>query len=129
MKRRVAVIDDDVSVREALPPLLMFLGYDVEVFSSAEDFLASPSIDSADCLVLDVSMPGMSGPELHIELKGRGNAVPVVFVTAQADDSLRSPLLTQGAVECLFKPFGDDALSCALDRAFGKTPSLGAREQ
>lgn len=110
----VAVVDDDESVRESLPDLLRVSGYQVETFASAEDFLAAGDLGRTGCLVLDVSMPGMSGPELHRELQRRRRPIPVVFITAQSDESLRPRLLEQGAVDCLFKPFSEDALLAAI---------------
>ncbi|EHK52575.1 response regulator [Allomesorhizobium alhagi] len=110
----VSVVDDDESVRESLPDLLKEFGFSVRTFSSAEEFLASDSIDKTSCLILDVAMPGMTGPELQQELTCRGLRIPIVFITAQADDSIRPRLIKQGAVECLFKPFSDAALQEAL---------------
>ena len=115
----VAVIDDDDSVREALPDLLREFGFDTVAFDAAEAFLASDSIEQIRCLIVDIAMPGMTGPELHQELVRRGLHVPVIFITAHADASLRSRLLEKGAVDCLFKPFGDQDLRDALERAIG----------
>jgi len=111
----VAVIDDDMSVRESLPDLLKEFGCAVQTFASAEAFLATGDLDRTRCLILDVSMPGMSGPELHRELRGRGRVIPVVFITAYGDETMRPLLLEQGATECLFKPFTEAALLAALD--------------
>jgi FixJ family two-component response regulator len=113
----VVVIDDDESVRESLPDLLREFGYVVQAFASAEDFLAAGDLDRARCLILDVAMPGMSGPELQRELRRRGKAIPVVFITAHSDETVRPRLLEQGAVDCLFKPFSDTALLAALGSA------------
>ena len=113
----VAIIDDDESVRESLPDLLKELGFAAEAFSSAEEFLASEHIDKTRCLLLDVAMPGMSGPDLKRELTRRGREIPVVFITAHRDETVRPRLLAQGAVECLFKPFSDTALHEALSSA------------
>ena len=115
----VAVIDDDDSVREALPDLLREFGFDTVAFDAAEAFLASDSIEQIRCLIVDIAMAGMTGPELHQELVRRGLHVPVIFITAHADASLRSRLLEKGAVDCLFKPFGDQDLRDALERAIG----------
>ena len=114
----VSVVDDDVSVRESLPDLLRELGYSVRAFSSAEEFLASDCVGESRCLILDIAMPGMTGPDLQQELTVRGQEIPIVFVTAQADEFVRQRLLEQGAVECLFKPFSDTALIEALNAAF-----------
>ena len=113
----VTVIDDDQSVRESLPDLLRECGYEVEAFASAEEFLASGDVGRTKCLVLDVAMPGMSGPELQRELRRRGRAMPVVFITAHGDETMRPRLLEQGAVDCLFKPFRETALLAAIGAA------------
>jgi FixJ family two-component response regulator len=113
----VTVIDDDESVRESLPDLLREFGYAVETFASSEEFLASGDLGSTRCLILDVAMPGMSGPELHRELQRRGGAIPVVFITAHTDEAMRPRLLAQGAVDCLFKPFTEGALLAAIHTA------------
>src|ERR1700756_410655 len=83
----VSVVDDDESVRESLPDLLRELGYAAKAFASAEGYLASGCIPETRCLVLDIAMPGMSGPDLHRELILRGHAIPAIFITAGADKS------------------------------------------
>jgi FixJ family two-component response regulator len=113
----VSVVDDDESVRESLPDLLREFGYAARAFSSAEEFLASDCIGQTKCLILDIAMPGMTGPDLQRELTRRQYEIPVVFVTAHADEAVRPQLLDQGAVECLFKPFSDTALLKALNDA------------
>jgi FixJ family two-component response regulator len=113
----VAVVDDDESVRESLPDLLRASGYAAQAFSSAEEFLASDSIKQTRCLILDIGMPGMTGPDLQRELKLRQQEIPIVFITAHRDESIRPKLLERGAVECLFKPFSDTALLDALKLA------------
>lgn len=113
----VSVVDDDESVRESLPFLLEELGYAPRAFSSAKEFLASDVVSQTACLILDVMMPGMTGPELQTELKLRGHDIPIVFITANRDNSLRRGVLEQGAVECLHKPFSDTALFNALQSA------------
>ena len=115
----VAVVDENESVRESLPDLLEQSGFDVQAFESAEAFLGSKALNESSCLILDVGLPGMSGPELQEELKRRGNAIRIVFITAQGDASLRPRLLARGAVACLFKPFSDNALLDALKAALG----------
>ena len=119
LRRRflVAVIDDDESVRESLPDLLREFGYAPQAFASAEEFLASGDLVQTRCLILDIAMPGMSGPELQRELQRRGQPIPVVFVTAHADETVRPRLLEQGAVDCLFKPFSETDLVEALNAA------------
>ena len=113
----VSVVDDDESVRESLPDLLRELGFAVQAFSSADEFLASDYVDETSCLILDIAMPGMSGPDLQRELKLRRQEIPIIFITAHADETVRPRALTQGAVECLFKPFSDTALLGALNAA------------
>jgi FixJ family two-component response regulator len=113
----VSVVDDDESVRESLPDLLREFGFAASAFSSAEEFLASDCFEQTKCLLLDVAMPGMSGPDLHQELRRRRKEIPTVFITAQRDENVRSRLIEQGAVECLFKPFSEDALLKALNAA------------
>lgn len=115
----VVVVDDDESVRESLPDLLKEFGFTVLAFSSANDFLASDSVDRTMCLVLDIVMPGMSGPDLQKELKSRGYRIPIIFITAQKDESTRKRVLEQGAVDILLKPFSDVALREALSKAMG----------
>jgi FixJ family two-component response regulator len=114
----VSVVDDDESVRESLPDLLREFGFAAEVFASAEEFLASDCVCRTGCLILDVAMPGMSGPDLQRELALRRQEIPIVFITAHRDETVRPRLLEQGAVECLFKPFSDTALRDALNVAF-----------
>jgi FixJ family two-component response regulator len=113
----VVVVDDDESVRESLPDLLMEFGFKVLAFSSADEFLASDSIDRTQCLVLDMVMPGMTGLDLQSELKNRGRKIPIIFITAQKDEVIRKRVLDQGAVDVLLKPFSDTALRKALSRA------------
>ena len=114
----VSVVDDDESVRESLPDLLRELGYSVRAFSSAAEFLASDWVGETRCLILDIVMPGMTGSDLQKELAVRGQEIPIIFITAQADETVRTRSLEQGAVECLFKPFSDTALFEALNAVF-----------
>jgi FixJ family two-component response regulator len=113
----VSVVDDDESVRESLPDLLGEFGFAVRAFSSAEEFLASDCLDQTRCLILDVAMPGMTGPELQRELKLSRPNIPIVFITAQREETVRPQVLEQGAIECLFKPFSDTALLAAVNLA------------
>jgi FixJ family two-component response regulator len=117
MRALVAIVDDDESVRESLPDLLREFGFAVEAFSSAEEFLASEVVGQTKCLILDVAMPGMSGPALQRELQRRRSAIPIVFITAHADESIRPRVLEAGAVDCLFKPFSETALLGAVTTA------------
>lgn len=116
----VSVVDDDESVRESLPDLLREFGFAAQAFSSAEAFLASDYLDQTRCLVLDIAMPGMSGPDLRRELARRRQAIPIVFITAQADEAVRVGPPAGGAALCLLKPFSDTALLNALNTALGR---------
>ena len=111
------MVDDDGSVRESLLDLLMQLGFAARAFSSAEEFLASDCVDQTRCLLLDVAMPTMTGPDLQRELTRRPQAIPIIFITADRDLIVRQRLIQQGAVECLFKPFSDTALLEAINSA------------
>jgi FixJ family two-component response regulator len=119
VRKLVSVVDDDESVRESLPDLLRSFGMEVEPFSSAEAFLVSGSLARTGCLILDVAMPGMSGPELQQELVRREHEIPIIFITAHSDDRVRPTVLRQGAVACLFKPFSEAALLEAVNAALG----------
>jgi len=113
----LSIVDDDESVRDSLPDLIREFGFEARAFSSAEEFLASGPIDKTNCLILDVSMPGMSGPDLHQELKRRGQEIPTIFITAQRDEAIRARVIKQGAVGFLHKPFSDEALLAAIKTA------------
>ena len=113
----VSVVDDDESVRESLPDLIRQFGFAAQAFSSAEAFLASDVLNQTSCLLLDIAMPGMSGTELQKELLRRRQAIPMVFVTATDDRTVRPRVISQGAVECLFKPFSETALLDAINAA------------
>ena len=118
----VAIVDDDESVRESLPDLIRDFGFAARGFASAEAFLASDCISDTRCLILDVAMPGMSGPDLHRELTRRGQAIPTVFITAHGGEETQRRLLAQGAVACLIKPFSDTDLLAAIKSALGDVP-------
>jgi len=113
----VSIVDDDESVRESLPDLLKEFGFASQTFSSAEEFLVSDGIARTQCLILDVAMPGMRGPELQGELNRRKIKIPVIFITGQRDEMLVSRLIEQGAIACLIKPFSDAAMLEALNSA------------
>jgi FixJ family two-component response regulator len=117
----VAVVDDDESVRESLPDLLGEFGFAARTFSSAEEFLACDCLDQTRCLILDIAMPGMSGPDLQGELQRLGRKIPIIFITASTDRATRPRLIQQGAIECLFKPFSDTALLEAVNSALDPT--------
>lgn len=120
----VVIVDDDESVRESLPDLLRELGFAAKAFASAQELLSSDDIARVRCLLLDVCMPAMSGPELQQELVSRGVRVPIIFITARADESVRERLTQRGAVACLFKPFSEQQLQTALDAALLRTSDL-----
>lgn len=107
----ISVVDDDESVRESLPDLLREFGFEAKAFTSAEEFLASDVVGDTNCLLLDVAMPGMTGPDLQRELKLREQSIPIVFITAQREAAV------QGAIACLFKPFEPNDLLDALNTA------------
>lgn len=113
----VVVIDDDESVRESLPQLLTAMGYHATAFASAYAFLAAEAARQVDCLIVDVAMPGMSGPALQRELLSRGQVIPTIYITAQTDEWMRAALLADGAVACLFKPFMSQDLRAAIEKA------------
>ena len=113
----VSVVDDDESVRESLPDLLMELGFAARTFSSAAEFLSSDSLDQTECLILDIFMPAITGLDLQRELKLRGQQIPIIFMTAIKNETVRPQVIEQGAVECLFKPFSESALLEALNKA------------
>lgn len=115
----VSVVDDDESVRESLPDLLREFGYSAKAFSSAEEFLTSGYVEKTGCLIADIAMPGMTGPELQNELKRRKRHVPIIFISAHGLERLRAQLLALGAVACLSKPFSDETLLEALKAGFG----------
>jgi FixJ family two-component response regulator len=124
MAAMVSVVDDDISVRESLESLIRSVGLTVRAFASAEEFLNSDHPCSANCLVLDVRLPGMSGIELHHDLVASHCRVPVVFITAHGDDdSARSQALSDGAVAYLIKPFSEDELLDAVHAALNWKPS------
>ena len=113
----LSVVDDDEMLRESLPDLLREFGFAARAFSSGQEFLSSDYVDQTRCLILDVAMPGMSGLDLQKELKRRGQAIPIIFITAQKDEDVRKQAFRQGAVKFLEKPFSDSALLDAINAA------------
>jgi FixJ family two-component response regulator len=113
----ISVVDDDESLRESLEGLLKAMGYSVNVFASAEGFLGSQALAKTDCLILDVRMPGMSGPELQQKLKTFEHRIPIIFITAHGDDDVISRVMADGAIDCLLKPFSEDSLLNAIGLA------------
>jgi FixJ family two-component response regulator len=127
MECLVAVVDDDISVRESLDSLIRSVGMEVRVFASAEEFLNAAHPRKADCLVLDVRLPGMSGVELHRCLLARNRKVPVIFITAHAsDDRARLEARSDWTVAYLTKPFGEDELLDAVHAALKWEPRTEA---
>src|SRR6516164_10905247 len=124
----VSVIDDDEAVRESLQSLLKSIGYRVNTFAAAEEFLQLDDTGDTDCLILDVRLGGMSGPDLQRELIARSRTVPIVFITAHGDEMTRARVMADGAVECLVKPFSEEVLLAAVNAGFGRihdTPVTG----
>jgi len=113
----LSVVDDDEMLRESLPDLLREFGFSARAFSSGQEFLSSSYVGETRCLILDVAMPGMSGLEVQEELKRRGQAMPIIFITGQKDEEIRKQAFSQGAVKFLLKPFGDCALLEAINAA------------
>jgi FixJ family two-component response regulator len=113
----LSVVDDDESIRESLPGLIKEFGFAARAFASAEEFLASGAFAESSCLILDIAMPGMSGPELYEELKRRGEKIPVIFITGQKDEAIRARAFQQGAAGFLLKPFSEAALLAAIKAA------------
>jgi len=101
----VAIVDDDPSMRQAMASLLAAYGFEVELFSSAEEFLTSIHFHRTDCLVLDIRMPGMSGLQLQRELLTRRRHLPIIFVTAHGNKNQEQLAIRAGAVAFLSKPF------------------------
>lgn len=121
MRKLVAIVDDDESVRESLPHLLRSFGFEAQPFASAEAFLTSENLADTDCLVLDVAMPGMTGLELQCELARRGNDIAIVVITAQVDEGVRERMLGRGAAAYLLKPFSEASIIGAVTAAIGET--------
>jgi FixJ family two-component response regulator len=120
VNKLISVVDDDESVRESLPDLLRSFGLEVEAFSSAEAFLGSESLARTACLILDVAMPGMNGPELQQELLRRKSGIPIVFITANSDERMRPKVLKRGAAAYVLKPFSETALLDAVTAALAR---------
>ena len=113
----LSVVDDDEMLRESLPDLLREFGFAARAFSSGQEFLSSQYVDETRCLILDVAMPGMSGLDVQEELKRRGQAIPIIFITGQKDEGVREQAFRQGAVKFLHKPFSDTDLLDAVNTA------------
>jgi FixJ family two-component response regulator len=116
--RLICVVDDDYSVRESLARLIRSVGFGVQVFRSAEEFLSASQGCEPDCLILDIRMPGMNGLELQRELSARGCDLPVIFITAHgSDEDVRARALGAGAVDYLLKPLREEEVLKAVDAA------------
>lgn len=118
----IAIVDDDASVRAALHALLRSLGFSNVTFASALDFLGSRHLPRTACVIADVNMPGMTGPELNRRLVELGMAIPVILITAYPDDAVREDALRAGVVGYLSKPFDDDDLLARLHAALARAP-------
>jgi len=114
---RISIVDDDASIREALKSLMRSVRFDVEAFASAEEFLASERLQDTRCLILDVTLPGMSGFDLQNQLNQERRGIPIIFITAHADDASRRRALNAGAVEFLGKPVRRETLFKAIESA------------
>jgi FixJ family two-component response regulator len=115
----ISIVDDDQSVREATTSLLKSNGFRAEVFSSAEDFLASRYLDETQCLILDVQMPGMNGLELQRRLASENRCIPIIFISAHNNQEVRKQATRSGAIDFLPKPFSEEALLRAIRAALG----------
>jgi FixJ family two-component response regulator len=124
----VFVVDDDLSVREALEGLVSFAGWQAETFASAEEFLARPRIFAPSCLILDVSLPNLNGLQLQERIGGERIDMPIIFITGHGDVPMTVRAMKAGAAEFLMKPFGDDVLLGAIQDAIGRSEAALARE-
>lgn len=113
----VSIIDDDALVRDALKDLVRSLGYVPEAFASAEEYLESDYVWTSSCLIADIHMPGMSGVELQDQMIADGNSVPIIFMTAFADEATRMRVLEAGACDFLKKPFDDNSFTLCIENA------------
>jgi FixJ family two-component response regulator len=113
----LSVVDDDESIRESLPDLLREFGFAARAFSSGQEFLSSDCVDETSCLILDIAMPGMTGLDLQQELNRLGQEIPIIFITGQRDEGVRTQAFIQGAAKFLHKPFSDTALLDAVNAA------------
>ncbi len=117
---RIAIVDDDAAIREALKGLMRSVRFDAEAFASAEEFLVSESLHNASCLILDVYLPGMSGFDLQNRLKTDKRYIPIIFITAHADEASRERAIRSGAIELLGKPVRRETLFKAIQSAIGQ---------
>jgi FixJ family two-component response regulator len=115
--RRISIVDDDASIREALKSLMRSARFNAEAFASAEEFLASDRVNDTACLILDVNLPGMNGFELQSQLNSERRGIPIIFITAHADDISRQRALKSGAIDFLGKPVRRETLFKAIQMA------------
>jgi FixJ family two-component response regulator len=115
--RRISIVDDDASIREALKSLMRSVRFNVDAYASAEEFLASGSLNDTACLILDVTLPGMSGFELQNQLHSKRPGIPIIFITAHADEPSRQRALRGGAIDFLSKPVRREPLFKAIQAA------------
>jgi FixJ family two-component response regulator len=113
----ISIVDDDGALRSSLEDLMRSVGFRVQVFSSAETFLRSNQAQTTDCLILDVRMPGMTGPRLQRDLRSKRADLPIIFITAYANAEVRAQVLEAGAVAFLYKPFYEEDLLGAINAA------------
>jgi FixJ family two-component response regulator len=117
----VYIVDDDASVRKALGRLVRAAGYDVEIFGSAIDYLAHDPPQPPACLLVDIRMPGMSGPELQRAIEGTERGLPIVFITGHGDEAVCAQVVSAGAVDVLYKPLDDVILLAAIEQAVSRS--------
>jgi len=127
--RRISIVDDDASIREALKSLMRSVHFQVDAFGSAEEFLASDRANDTECLILDVYLPGMSGFELQNQLNVERRRIPIIFITAHADETSRQRALKSGAVDLLGKPVRRDILFKAIQSAMEAKTSAGTEDR
>ncbi|MGA9770659.1 MAG: response regulator [Blastocatellia bacterium] len=117
----ISVVDDDGSVREAIESLLKSVGYRVELFASAEEFLNTEARQETACLILDVRMSGMSGLELQCRLTASNRSIPIIFISAHSDENARARAIAAGAIAFLQKPFSEEALLDAINACLARS--------
>jgi FixJ family two-component response regulator len=116
----VSIVDDDDAVRAATQTFVRSLGYKAVSFPSAEEFLKSPELETADCLIADIHMPGMSGIDLQRELSHRRPSLPIIFITAFPEDRVREQLIAAGAIGMLSKPYDGETLIGCIEKALAR---------
>jgi len=121
---RIFIVDDDAKFRKSLARLVKSIGYDVELFDSAQAFLEREPFDGTSCLLLDVRMPGLSGPDLQEKLNKRHISIPIIFLTGHGDTPTGIKAMKDGAVDFLLKPIEEEALFEAIDTAIDKDAQL-----